>query len=122
MDMVIVIERKCPGRWDYGLAGAAGKLIKVGWAVAVDTGHDISHDDQGLWPTVLLLLRQQPDEERIEYPSTPSGGARQRHWPICPTPPPSGVGEQPGRQRGAGKASRREPKDKTEWSGDDLRR
>jgi len=61
-------------------------MIKVGWAVAAEAGHDISHDDQGLWPTVLLLLRQHSDEERIEYPLTPSDGARQLQWPIRPTP------------------------------------
>jgi len=68
VDRVIIVERKRPGQWDYGLDSGDGKMIKVGWAVAAEAGHDISHDDQGLWPTVLLLLRQHSDEERIEYP------------------------------------------------------
>jgi len=68
MNRVIVIERKSPGRWDYGLVSPDGTMAKAGWAVAVEMGHDVSKDEAGLWPTVLLLLRQHPTEERIEYP------------------------------------------------------
>ena len=68
MNRVIAIERKSPGRWDYGLVGPDGTMAKAGWAIAVEIGHDISKDETGLWPTVLLLLRRHPTEERIEYP------------------------------------------------------
>jgi hypothetical protein len=103
-------ETVAPSRWRA--TDGQGRL-----AVAAEIGHDISHDDQGLWPTVLLLLRQQPDEERIEYPLDAI-----RWGPAAPptNPSHSPTEEQLGRPRAEGKVSRHAPRDKWVWAGRSL--
>lgn len=88
-DRIVNVERDPTDRalWDYGLADANGRLgddaLQLRHADPLDWT-SLGDVDEGLWPTVILLVRRAGGRDRVVYNLTG------RSTGDAPDPPPRG--------------------------------